>query len=90
MASGRWIMRNSERPVVALLLASVLAANATAQGACNKPVFLTFDTGHMGIAPLVAEKGLNISHAGIPMPQLLGDKVPQGMVSEVFDPGAFT
>ena len=24
-------------------------------GACDKPVYLTFDTGHMGVAPLVAE-----------------------------------
>jgi peptidoglycan/xylan/chitin deacetylase (PgdA/CDA1 family) len=48
-------MRNPERPAAALLLVSVLAANAAAQGACNKPVYLTFDTGHMGIAPLVAD-----------------------------------
>ncbi len=26
-----------------------------AQAACNKPVYLTFDTGHMGVAPLVAD-----------------------------------
>jgi len=26
-----------------------------AQAACDKPVYLTFDTGHMGIAPLVAD-----------------------------------
>ncbi len=25
-----------------------------AAGTCDKPVYLTFDTGHMGIAPLVA------------------------------------
>lgn len=28
---------------------------AFAQAACEKPVYLTFDTGHMGVAPLVAE-----------------------------------
>jgi len=28
---------------------------AFAQPACDKPVYLTFDTGHMGVAPLVAE-----------------------------------
>ena len=28
---------------------------AMAQGACEKPVYLTFDTGHMGVAPLVAD-----------------------------------
>jgi peptidoglycan/xylan/chitin deacetylase (PgdA/CDA1 family) len=38
-------------------LALVLAlAAATAQAApCDKPVYLSFDTGHMGVAPLVAE-----------------------------------
>ena len=30
-------------------------AVARAQSACAKPVYLTFDTGHMGVAPLVAE-----------------------------------
>ena len=28
---------------------------AMAQGTCEKPVYLTFDTGHMGVAPLVAD-----------------------------------
>ncbi|MGQ3053910.1 MAG: polysaccharide deacetylase family protein [Roseateles sp.] len=35
-----------------LLLAAGVAA---AQPACDKPVYLTFDTGHMGVAPLVAQ-----------------------------------
>ena len=35
-----------------LLLA---AGAAVAQPACDKPVYLTFDTGHMGVAPLIAE-----------------------------------
>ena len=40
----------------ALFLALGLAgAPASAQDACGKPVYLTFDTGHMGVAPLVAE-----------------------------------
>jgi peptidoglycan/xylan/chitin deacetylase (PgdA/CDA1 family) len=30
-------------------------ACASAQAACGKPVYLTFDTGHMGVASLVAE-----------------------------------
>jgi peptidoglycan/xylan/chitin deacetylase (PgdA/CDA1 family) len=35
---------------------SSCAAEASAPApACDKPVYLTFDTGHMGIAPLVAE-----------------------------------
>jgi peptidoglycan/xylan/chitin deacetylase (PgdA/CDA1 family) len=36
--------------VLTLLLCCTQAA-----AACDKPVYLTFDTGHMGVAPLVAE-----------------------------------
>jgi peptidoglycan/xylan/chitin deacetylase (PgdA/CDA1 family) len=39
-------------PVVALALA---ASAATAQPACEKPVYLTLDTGHMGVARLIAD-----------------------------------
>lgn len=39
-------------PVLALALA---ASAARAQPACEKPVYLTLDTGHMGVAQLVAE-----------------------------------
>lgn len=40
----------------ALALALWLVAGvAAAQPACDKPVYLTFDTGHMGVAPLVAQ-----------------------------------
>ena len=35
---------------LAVLLAPLMAA-----AACERPVYLTFDTGHMGVAPLVAE-----------------------------------
>ena len=38
-----------------LLLALLAALPAFAQPACTKPVYLTFDTGHMGVARLVAE-----------------------------------
>ncbi len=38
-----------------LVAAAFLCTSAVAQGTCNKPVYLTFDTGHMGIAPLVAD-----------------------------------
>jgi peptidoglycan-N-acetylmuramic acid deacetylase len=31
------------------------ATTAAAQPGCDKPVYLTFDTGHMGVAPLIAE-----------------------------------
>jgi peptidoglycan/xylan/chitin deacetylase (PgdA/CDA1 family) len=36
-----------------ILAACVLASNAGAT--CDKPVYLSFDTGHMGVAPLVAD-----------------------------------
>lgn len=41
-----------------LLAAAVVAGAVAAQPAappCDKPVYLTFDTGHMGVAPLIAE-----------------------------------
>lgn len=39
-----------------LLAASLLAVSASVSAAvCSRPVYLTFDTGHMGVAPLVAE-----------------------------------
>jgi peptidoglycan/xylan/chitin deacetylase (PgdA/CDA1 family) len=41
--------------VCLLAAAAILPAGAPAQGACDKPVYLSFDTGHMGVAPLVAE-----------------------------------
>ncbi len=34
---------------------TLTATSALAAPACNKPLYLTFDTGHMGVAPLVAE-----------------------------------
>ena len=34
---------------------SLAAATAQAASACNKPLYLTFDTGHMGVAPLIAD-----------------------------------
>jgi peptidoglycan-N-acetylmuramic acid deacetylase len=40
--------------LVSAILAT-LAAAAQASAPCGKPVYLTFDTGHMGVAPLVAE-----------------------------------
>ena len=33
----------------------VLVAGSAQSASCAKPLFLTFDTGHMGVAPLVAE-----------------------------------
>lgn len=49
-------MPSSASAKLALACATAFAClGAAAQGACEKPVYLTFDTGHMGIAPLVAE-----------------------------------
>jgi len=36
------------------LVALLLAAQTASGAACDKPVYMTFDTGHMGVAPLVA------------------------------------
>ena len=42
--------------VLRALVLALLAPAALAQTAnCTRPVYLTFDTGHMGVAPLVAE-----------------------------------
>ncbi len=39
-----------------MVLGAALALGATWAGAtCSRPVYLTFDTGHMGVAPLIAE-----------------------------------
>ncbi|RDI21420.1 polysaccharide deacetylase family protein [Pseudacidovorax intermedius] len=49
---GRAACRLAVAVVAAATGASVLAATAAE---CSKPVYLTFDTGHMGVAPLVAD-----------------------------------
>ena len=48
------------RPLIAIALIAACAggSSANAQEAseiCDKPLYLTFDTGHMGVAPLVAD-----------------------------------
>lgn len=53
-------MRRASRPVTAALVAAFafFAAPARPQAAeppCGKPLYVTFDTGHMGVAPLVAD-----------------------------------
>jgi peptidoglycan/xylan/chitin deacetylase (PgdA/CDA1 family) len=40
---------------ILLVAAGALSTGAIAQGSCAKPLYLSFDTGHMGVAPLVAE-----------------------------------
>lgn len=41
--------------LIANLLAPTLASGQNPSKSCEKPVYLTFDTGHMGVAPLVAD-----------------------------------
>jgi len=61
MASGPWITRRAEaapRPALAALVLLAAAAAAAGTGpaaACDRPLYLTFDTGHMEVAPLVAD-----------------------------------
>lgn len=65
MASGRWITRPARRVSVAILLIAACACAASAEGqfdaknraegASCKPVYLTLDTGHMEVAPLIAD-----------------------------------
>lgn len=45
----------SRLAVLATLWLAIGWTPAQAQTTCNKPLYLTLDTGHMGIAPLVAE-----------------------------------
>lgn len=61
MASGHSITRRANRWLCALAALGLWPALAAPPGTlipaadCQQPVYLTFDTGHMGIAPLVAE-----------------------------------
>ena len=53
-------MRRANSGLAALLLLAAVAAaacmaSAAWAAACTRPVYLSFDTGHMGVAPLVAE-----------------------------------
>jgi peptidoglycan/xylan/chitin deacetylase (PgdA/CDA1 family) len=51
MACGRWITRLGS----ALLAAALVAPAHAQQAACAKPVYLTLDTGHMGVANYMAD-----------------------------------
>lgn len=57
MASGRWTTRAAERRLAggAVALALLAGAGPLQAQACDKPLYLTFDTGHMEVAPLVAD-----------------------------------
>lgn len=51
MVFGRWITRRCSS---AVLLALAIAPSSGATVACAKPLYLTFDTGHMEVAGLIA------------------------------------
>ncbi|MBE7940912.1 MULTISPECIES: polysaccharide deacetylase family protein [Ramlibacter] len=65
MASGPWTTRRAERrallaaalaaPFVRPAPASAAAPAAGGDASCGHPLYLTLDTGHMGVAPLIAE-----------------------------------
>lgn len=56
MVSGRWVPRRADTARIAALAAGTLAALFAGPGwTCDKPVYLTLDTGHMEVAPLMAE-----------------------------------
>ena len=63
MASGRWTTLRASRasrswPALALALVLGLAGaglGASETARCQRPLYLTFDTGHMGVADLVAD-----------------------------------
>lgn len=48
-------MRRVISLIVGCAMAWVLPGQAASPGACDKPLYLTFDTGHMGVADLIAE-----------------------------------
>ena len=56
MVSGRWTTQPAKVVFATVLIAACAhSISASSQKPCEKPLYLTFDTGHMGIAPLVAE-----------------------------------
>jgi len=48
-------LRKSLQAAIKFVAACALSTGAMAQNACEKPLYLTLDTGHMEIAPLVAD-----------------------------------
>ena len=63
MVSGHWTTRRAELARALALLVFGAAGSALHAGTCaatsgaagDKPVYLTFDTGHMAVAPLIAD-----------------------------------
>lgn len=50
VSSGRWL-----KFAILFVANGLVSPSADAKSDCKKPVYLTFDTGHMGVAPLVAD-----------------------------------
>lgn len=48
-------MKVATARMLAAALGAALAGTAAAGGGCDKPLYLTFDTGHMEVAPLIAQ-----------------------------------
>ncbi len=48
-------MRAAAERMRGWLIASTLLSGLPALASCERPIYLTFDTGHMGVAPLIAE-----------------------------------
>ena len=51
----RGSLRRTLQAALLLAVAPLLQAAGAAEPACARPVYLTLDTGHMGVAPLVAQ-----------------------------------
>jgi peptidoglycan/xylan/chitin deacetylase (PgdA/CDA1 family) len=50
-----WHGADGKRFAIVLVATYLVSTGASAQKACDRPVYLTLDTGHMEVAPLVAE-----------------------------------
>jgi len=48
-------MRQGNKPWYAGAALALLVLSGSATAVCRQPVYLTFDTGHMGVAPLIGE-----------------------------------
>ena len=56
MVSGRWTTQPAKVVFATVLIAACAhSISSSSQIPCEKPLYLTFGTGHRGIAPLVAE-----------------------------------
>ena len=77
---GAAALAGALRPAAAAQPAS--AAPAAASAGCARPLYLTFDTGHMGVAPLVAE---TLARHAVKATFFLADEKTQGGGSSLDD-----